>query len=440
MSRDNILVEYEKRIKELNSEIGRLRLELSRSKRQGISVSEPRVGDEYTPKAIEIDAVDAYYKPTVANGYYKSFDQSYSVNTKLDWSSMTIYCLKYCPSSLNDSKAKSKDFLMGNSSPSGYDTYTFFRCYGKVIPKNYDRNDLTKEYAQGSIVDVNYGAVYSAIAYYEKVSDLPVLDIIYRSKSLIVQVKARPKLYFHLGDKTTKCDNLGSVMHTNSQHQMFYVSTMNHIMVVAAKNPKQQIKATPSKEEIHVAASALGSPVQQLFIDKDIIYVGLLDGSLHCYSSLKGRPVGDPCLLNKDVITTMHVAHDTIMLGTTRQLQNGDSELAICVLRTQGSGFRRLVHTVNADFFISCRVLKLTIQNREKIVLVAVPRSYGGTLCFFDFSDNNLLWITDKEDWWSERRVNGLCQVNNSLLVYGENKDQNENRADLKTIACINFN
>ena len=435
LSKENITKEYESRIKDLVKEIERLKAELKKAKKMATKV------EEYTPKdKLSVAQISLEEPSTVSAKYLNDFVQKVSTNTKLNWWTKSLYVLKHNPEILKNARRKGKYFMFStyiDSKPH----FVYALTFDNTLKAKLQIGDGFKKIAEHMVVDIYYGSVFSALVYYNEFTGEGSVKIVYPTATNILNVKHKPKTYIFGADKSTKQINFGSILHGNSKNQVFFITDTFEIAVISAGSQKQKKLTKPSLDAKFLATAALPGKPQMIYIEKDLLYVAMIDGSLQCYNSIDGKRISQ-CLENKDVITTMCVAHDTIMLGTTKEIKKGsDTEIAIWAMKTTASGsISRLVHSVAADYFISSQILKLTIQGKQKLVLVAVPRTFGGTLCFFDFTDTKVLWIADKEDWWPKRRINGLCQVDNSLLVYGESKEQDENRADLKTIACIEFN
>jgi hypothetical protein len=438
-TKENFIKEYETRINELKHENERLKLQLEKSQFKPIEKIPKKMSESRSTASLEIesDAHAAKVGGIVSQQYYNDFTNRYTLNTKLNWSNKSIYCMKY-GEEVSIQHKKGMYFAISLKTESSWG-YNFFINYSNEIFGSIRFAPNFKNISESKVLDIYYSDNYSAVVTMGQWRSQPNIFCMYPGRKIYINIKNIPRLTYYMNDTGSIEGQISSgIVFGNSDRDFFFLNTENAI-IRARQLSHTFNKNTNFNEQPFVRLSSSKQIIQMMTMHNDVIYLALFDGSVLAFDSKSGRQLN---LFNQntDKITALHVSCNTVVIGTVGVNKYGESVVSVCAMRADNfSDFSKYLHASVTSHIKDAEVIKTTIQGKERTVIVAVPHGKGGMLCFFDYSDKIMKHITDKENWWPRRQINGLCKVGNKLIIFGENLENDDTHADLKTVASLSF-
>lgn len=437
---ENFVKEYEKRIKELKLENEMLKLELEKYQSSMVynkSTDVSTAGNSFSQEKDQSYTEKAAFG-VVRVSYFKDFKNRFKLNTKIGWTNKNVYALKYSQS-LSEYHGKGQFFSISLKMLQDWE-FNFFinKSQESLGAINYLKN--FKNRAKSKVLDLYYGDNFCAAFTEGDWETKPAVLAVYPGhRHNLIKLKAIPQTTFYLDHSGKRKENISSgIAFANSNQDLFFISVDYSVM--SATMTANFFKKNPAfSEQMFLPPFSLNNPPQMMSLYQDILYLAMFDGSVISYDSKTGRQLA----INKensDLITMIHISHNIIVLGTVGVNKHGQSYVAVHAMRTEKFlNMCTYIHGSYSSRFKDCKIIKTPIKGQERTILVLVPEANGGALSFFEYSEFELNHITDKEEWWPKRQINGLCLVENKLFIYGENTESDEGRADLNTIACLSF-
>jgi hypothetical protein len=426
LSKDRVISEYEKRMKEMAEKIETLKTNLESSER-----------NSWQSQSVQPTLISSPSKQNlgmVETKYYNDYNNQMRFNSNIKWFSCRLFCYSLVTAPVKDKKGGVKSFLSGGLIH-GQDC--FFFSFETGYTSKFALKDSCKRAAQDMVVDVCCFDSFNVVAQ-GRTLDSNSISIVYHGHTNEYKLENRFKPFFFISEARERFLNYNNILKRSKDEYLYFISRENTIIKALVQPNSFGKVSTYIKETVLPVAFTQGDIPQLIEIGEYTLFIATEQGSLIKYELKTGKEKRVD--LDLGIITAMRIRDDRLVFATKKKKDNDNYEIGLHVVDTKLNMLASRPIPKLTDHIKIIRIVYMKVQNVCRIILMVVPNTADATVMAYDLSDQGgLLHISTKTDWWPRRRINGICQFGHQLLVFGENSDLTQTDSELSTVAMISF-
>jgi len=436
LSKDKVIAQYERRIKELAEKNENLIIQLEFNERKmEVELNKTSNGNILPALGMNILDEPSEGNEFASNAVYDAFQKLVKFNTKLKWFKCNIFCINQNTINITKGKDEHDYFIVGGSKDENH-----FLFYATDFPDQTQVTFSSKftKHTDAIILDAISLKDCFALAKGKRGDPCTVSIVYFANHEKEYTLRNTFKPFYFCTEDLDRYPNYNNVFKTATNKNLYFINGDNEIVEVGIFT-KDQGRVMPRIEEgvLKVYFHSNDMP-QMIEIGDDFLYIGTELGNVVSYD-LRGQQPEKRAELGLGLVTAMRWRQDKLVLAT---IKGGDGQTPVVALHVLDAKLNLIASKVIPDIYDHIKIIRImymTVKGSSKTIILTVPNSVDATLISYELCDNRLLHISNKHSWWPGRKIHGMCQYGRKILVFGENTNFEDNGSSVPTVAKISF-